>query len=165
MTPKLRLKDEERKTLLSCIRKFFFPGMCCIIKSTHIMLEPNTQAIVQLENRPSSLCSNTLPTPLTQVMIHPRVSLSRPIFAAFPAATRQESQQASRKERYIYSTVRKEKCGGCRLKVEAEEQRLNERMEERFRRGLLMKFDDQSKKHASKVLKMIDACLGTIGSR
>ena len=63
-----------------------------MIRSTHIILEPNTQARVQLENAVdlSFLCPDVfLPIPLTHVMIHPLVSLSRPIFAALPAATQQ----------------------------------------------------------------------------
>lgn len=55
MTPELRLRDEELKVSLSCIRKFFFPGMCCMMRSTHIMLEPKMQAKVQLEKRSSLL--------------------------------------------------------------------------------------------------------------
>lgn len=56
MTPELRLREEELNVSLSCIRKFCFPGMCCIIRSTHIMLEPKMQAKIQLENRSSFLC-------------------------------------------------------------------------------------------------------------
>lgn len=55
MTPELRLRDEELKVSLSCIRKLCFPGMCCMMRSTHIILEPKTQAKVQLENRASFL--------------------------------------------------------------------------------------------------------------
>ena len=51
------------------------------------MLEPKTQADVLLDNRDGLFHLDASPIPLTQVMIHPLVSLSRPIFAALPAAT------------------------------------------------------------------------------
>ena len=59
-----------------------------MIRSTHIILEPNTQAKVVSDNRPRLLYEAVLPIPLTQVMIHPLVSLSSPIFAGLSAATR-----------------------------------------------------------------------------
>lgn len=45
MTPKVRLRDDERKALLSCILKLRFPGMHWMIRSTQMMLEPMTQAV------------------------------------------------------------------------------------------------------------------------
>lgn len=60
-----------------------------MIRSTHIMLEPNTQASISLDNRISFVYQDASPIPLTQVMIHPLVSLSGPIFAALLAATPQ----------------------------------------------------------------------------
>ena len=59
-----------------------------MIKSTHIILEPNTQAKVVSDNQPCLLYEAVLPIPLTQVMIHPLVSLSSPIFAGLSAVTR-----------------------------------------------------------------------------
>ena len=53
------------------------------------MLDPTTQADILSDNRPSLLCQNASPIPLTQVMIHPLVSLSRPIFATLPVTTSQ----------------------------------------------------------------------------
>ena len=44
------------------------------------MLEPNTQAGHLLDNRPRLPYHDALPIPLTQAIIHPLVSLSRPIF-------------------------------------------------------------------------------------
>lgn len=51
ITPKLKLSDEARKALLSCILKLRCPGMRCMTKSTHIMLEPTTQAGILSMNR------------------------------------------------------------------------------------------------------------------
>lgn len=59
ITPKDRLNPVDRKALLSSILKFFLPGNCRIMRSTHIIDAPNVHAI-----------------PLTTAMIHPRVSLS-----------------------------------------------------------------------------------------
>ena len=53
------------------------------------MLDPTTQAEILSDNKPSLLCQNASPIPLTQVMIHPLVSLSRPIFATLPVTTSQ----------------------------------------------------------------------------
>ena len=44
MTPKLKLSDAERKVLLSWILKLCFPGMRWIIRSTHMIMAPATQA-------------------------------------------------------------------------------------------------------------------------
>lgn len=44
ITPKLRLKDDARKMLLSCILKFRLLGMYLTSMSIHIMLAPTTQA-------------------------------------------------------------------------------------------------------------------------
>ena len=60
-----------------------------MIRSTHIMLEPNTQAITVSDNRYGFVLQDVPPIPLTQVMTHPLVSLSRPIFAALNRATQQ----------------------------------------------------------------------------
>lgn len=44
MTPKLRLSEHARKTLLSCMRKFRCPGKSRTMTSTQMMAAPNTQA-------------------------------------------------------------------------------------------------------------------------
>jgi len=44
ITPKLRLSEEDKNGLLSWTLKFRFPGICLMIRSTHMILEPTTQA-------------------------------------------------------------------------------------------------------------------------
>jgi len=44
ITPKLKLNEDARKTLLSCILKFFLLGINRTNTSMHIMLAPATQA-------------------------------------------------------------------------------------------------------------------------
>jgi hypothetical protein len=44
MTPKLKLREHAKKTLLSWILKFFLPGNRRTMLSTHIMEAPRTQA-------------------------------------------------------------------------------------------------------------------------
>ena len=44
ITPKLRLREDDKKALLSCILKLRLPGIRCISRSTQMMLEPNTHA-------------------------------------------------------------------------------------------------------------------------
>lgn len=66
MTPELRLREAERKASLSCIRKFRCEGIRCMIRSTHIILEPTMQAM-----------------PLTQVIIQPLVSFGSTILPRF----------------------------------------------------------------------------------
>jgi hypothetical protein len=46
MTPKLKLNDDARKTLLSCILKFLLLGMQRTRISTHMILAPRVQAIL-----------------------------------------------------------------------------------------------------------------------
>ncbi len=86
ITPKLRLSEEERKALLSCILKFRLLGISRMIKSTHIMLEPTTQALEGLDHDSDLAAGCYIPIPLTQVMIHPLVSLSRGIFSTSAAS-------------------------------------------------------------------------------
>lgn len=45
MTPKLRLREQARKALLSCMRKLGLPGRRRIMRSTQTMLAPKTQAV------------------------------------------------------------------------------------------------------------------------
>jgi len=45
MTPKLKLNDDARKILLSCILKFLLLGMQRTSTSTQMILDPRTQAI------------------------------------------------------------------------------------------------------------------------
>jgi hypothetical protein len=73
MTPKLKLREAERKASLSAIENFSMPGMRRTKTSTQMILAPTTQA-----------------TPLIHVMIHPRVSLSMAMIVAarVPAAAR-----------------------------------------------------------------------------
>jgi hypothetical protein len=82
MTPKLKLRDADRKVSLSAIENFCMPGNWRTTMSTHMMLAPTTQA-----------------TPLMHVMIHPRVSLSSPIFEAascgLPNTAREEHEMRS----------------------------------------------------------------------
>ena len=47
MTPKLRLSEQARKTLLSCMRKPFWPGKRRTTTSTQMMAAPKTQAAVR----------------------------------------------------------------------------------------------------------------------
>ena len=44
ITPKLKLNEAERNSLLFCILKVFFPGNNRTKASTHITLEPSTHA-------------------------------------------------------------------------------------------------------------------------
>ena len=44
ITPKLMLRDADKKLLLSCISKFSFPGIRRIIRSTQMTLAPRMQA-------------------------------------------------------------------------------------------------------------------------
>ena len=78
MTPKLRLNEDARKTLLSCILKFFLLGINRTNTSTQIMLAPATQANrgVSYLILPPQTQKLDLPIPLTTHIIHPRVSLS-----------------------------------------------------------------------------------------
>lgn len=46
ITPKLKLRDEDRKALLSWILKFLLPGMRRTTRSIHIMAAPKVQACV-----------------------------------------------------------------------------------------------------------------------
>jgi hypothetical protein len=48
MTPKLRLREEERKALLSWILKFCWPGILHMIKSTAMIEAPSVQAAEEL---------------------------------------------------------------------------------------------------------------------
>ena len=86
ITPKLRLSEAERKALLSCILKFRLLGISRMIKSTHIMLEPTTQALEGSAHDNDLAAGGYIPIPLTQVMIHPLVSLSRGIFSTLAAS-------------------------------------------------------------------------------
>ena len=52
MTPKLRLSEDDRNTLLSWILKLRFPGIRRMMRSTQMILEPTTQARRQLGSRP-----------------------------------------------------------------------------------------------------------------
>lgn len=45
MTPKLRLRDADRKELLSWILKFRLPGIIRTKRSTQMMEAPMTQAV------------------------------------------------------------------------------------------------------------------------
>jgi len=90
MTPKLKLNELARNTLLWFMLKFLLPGSSRISRSTHITLEPRTQAIrgerpqlasrnkIALDGKAQALKgpASYLPAPLTKHKIHPRVSLS-----------------------------------------------------------------------------------------
>jgi len=43
MTPALKLKEHDKKPLLSCILKFFLPGNSCTTRSTQITEAPMVQ--------------------------------------------------------------------------------------------------------------------------
>lgn len=45
MTPKLRLREQAKKALLSSMRKFRLPGNSRTMLSTHMIAAPDTQAI------------------------------------------------------------------------------------------------------------------------
>lgn len=87
MTPKLRLRLDDKKVLLSSMRKLRCPGIRWMIKSTQMMLDPTMQADNKDQNSASEAvcyecrirCS---PNPLTQLIIHPLVSLSKDIVPA-----------------------------------------------------------------------------------
>jgi hypothetical protein len=76
MTPKLRLRDDERKALLSWILKLRWPGNLQMIRSTQIIDAPSMQAAKYQYHGVLSEERRTLPMPLRAVMIQPRVSLS-----------------------------------------------------------------------------------------
>ena len=94
MTPKLKLKEEERKALLSWILKLRFPGKRRMIKSTQMILAPTTQA-EEREHMPSpgERAVERIPMPLTQAIIHPRVSLSSTMMPSIVLATRAKRRQ------------------------------------------------------------------------
>jgi hypothetical protein len=46
MTPKLKLNDDARKTLLSCILKFLLLGIQRTRISTHMILAPRVHAVL-----------------------------------------------------------------------------------------------------------------------
>ena len=78
MTPKLRLREHARKTLLSSMRKLRLPGNRRTIVSTQMIAAPKTQAVqCQHSGLWAYKRQRGLPTPLTMHMIHPLVSLSR----------------------------------------------------------------------------------------
>lgn len=82
MTPKLRLRAEARKTLLSWILKPLFPGSLHISRSIQMTEAPTMQAVGELAKaeqtmRPGRSRWEHAPMPLTMHMIHPRVSLSK----------------------------------------------------------------------------------------
>ena len=80
MTPKLRLRDAERKVLLSWMLQSFLPGKSLTRTSMKMILAPNMQAIHHQHRRQSTpMKTRHSPMPLTHVMIHPRVSLSNAI--------------------------------------------------------------------------------------
>ena len=82
MTPKDRLNDDDKNTLLSCILKSRHDrcGIRLTSRSMHMTEAPSIQAfrcVSSILQRPVVLlCS---PIPLSAVMIHPRVSLSSPV--------------------------------------------------------------------------------------
>lgn len=92
MTPKLRLSEQARKALLSCMRKFLLPGRRRTRTSTQMMLAPKTHAM-----------------PLTKVMIHPRVSLSSPLTTSSMAG---EVCGGPKRSRFRYQALRHERRGG-----------------------------------------------------
>ncbi len=98
ITPKLRLSEEDKNVLLSCILKFLFPGSKRTMRSTHIIADPNTHAELNISARASNTSAN-VPTPLTHVIIHPRVSLSSTIISP-PVPTNQRFRDKTSK-RYL----------------------------------------------------------------
>lgn len=85
MTPKLRLSEQARKTLLSSMRKLRLPGNRRTMLSTHMMAAPKTHAGRHSQYHSSGpagrRAARDSPMPLTMHIIHPRVSLSRPLVA------------------------------------------------------------------------------------
>jgi hypothetical protein len=78
MTPKLKLREQDRKLLLSCIRKFFLPGNNCTMRSTQMTVAPKQQAVAyQYRMLVPSPIAVFIPIPLMIVMIQPLTSLSR----------------------------------------------------------------------------------------
>ena len=87
ITPKLRLRDAAKKTLLSCILKSLWLGINRIIMSTQMILAPTTHASEVsvhggvIERSLSSFKRGAhTPMPLTIVIIQPRVSLFISVF-------------------------------------------------------------------------------------
>ena len=87
MTPKLKLRDEARKALLSWILKFLFPGIWRIMISIQMMLDPAMHASEALEPVLPAWCearrsrllprasAGHIPIPLVIVITQPLVSL------------------------------------------------------------------------------------------
>lgn len=92
MTPKLRLREQARKALLSWMRKFRLPGKSRTRESTQMMAAPKTQAgagnvrRAQIDS-PTGEVEVDVPIPLTMHMIHPLVSLLRPRAASSMAGS------------------------------------------------------------------------------
>jgi hypothetical protein len=74
ITPKLRLREHDKKPLLFSTRKWLFPGSLLIRRSMHIKAAPIKQAN-QVSFPVFSSHAMDLPTPLRAVIIQPRVSL------------------------------------------------------------------------------------------
>jgi hypothetical protein len=89
MTPKLRLREQARKTLLSSMRKFRLPGNSLTIASTQMIDAPKRQAgflcvssdaighlaWILSDGRKGDGKKIDEPIPLMIQRIHPRVSL------------------------------------------------------------------------------------------
>ncbi|KAJ8610071.1 hypothetical protein MRB53_038798 [Persea americana] len=78
MTPALKLNEDERKPLLSCILKFFIRGNNLTIVSTNMTRAPMTHAL-QGQSCYSRCRRGYVPMALRAVRIQPRVSLSTAI--------------------------------------------------------------------------------------
>lgn len=81
MTPKLRLNDTDMKVSLSWIRKFRLLGINRMMRSTQMTAAPRAHAGQwSVTNEvPFNDVSQSIPTPLKQVMTHPRSSFESTI--------------------------------------------------------------------------------------
>lgn len=95
ITPKLKLRDTDRKESLSWILKFFLPGNCLMRTSTHITEAPRTHAVAILACRsgchssthvkrtdPAQCCHH----PSSLVVRERHVDLYRPVSVSRDAA-------------------------------------------------------------------------------
>lgn len=66
MTPKLRLRLDDKKVLLSWMRKLRWPGIRWMIKSTQMMLDPTMQADDEDQSSASEAAITSARSVLTQ---------------------------------------------------------------------------------------------------
>lgn len=80
-----------------------------MIRSTQMMLDPTTQAIYWSDRHDYGSIGRSVPIPLTQVMIHPLVSLSSGIFAKSARPQRTELNEVKNGKLVTGSSRKKKK--------------------------------------------------------